>query len=515
MKKTKNNKGVTLLALVVTIIIILLLGTILLTTINNGKLISNTKEAVLTTELKNTEEALKLAYQRDETGSISFERTRASMENVVGSFNGYSIRDNNNDFPITIFVPAKYDNKVYRYIANRNGTVSSDILDEMVETGVSDIYVAWDEEYDMGEPTGRLNPTIIIKAASITQNYSESDAVKALNFFFEMQYDAYNAIKHINDNYIKVKGDQLESWIESLTSDESSRSNIKEFMGFIQMLDMKIPNESAEPGSPESEGKSILEMVEEEHLVASANNEAYTFGSLDDALTFINAHKMGYFKVGKVISTMANAESSDLSEEEWNQIYDFIEDTLSKNNISSIDGIIRAAKSIDFTQFGAPSEFNAGIASASNKVEEKRIRKGMSMGLIFGEAMTKATIGEELEFLSVIDKTIEDYVTKYTEMAKEIKSDPFDALMAAGEKNIAEFMGKTLTYNGLEVEINDSIFKNSSGYPKNEMYIYAALGIIPIRIENAFVDKNSTEEIKISFDNYSNSKTISEWDVLK
>ncbi len=511
MKKTKNNKGVTLLALVVTIIIILILGTILLTSFNNGKLIDKTKDAVLQTELKNTEEALKLSYQRNENGTVNFERTKSAMEEVLGKFDDYTIRDSD-DFPITIFVPAKYDNKVYRYVANRNGTITSDILDEIVETGVSDIYVAWDEDTDNGEPTGKLDATVIIKTANITPNYTESDAVDALNCFFEMQYDAYTMLNYINDNYIKVhsSNDTLESWINGLTNDEDIREDITGFVNTIQAFNMKFPVEDSSGNEEQSEGKSLLEIATEEHLFANAQNQAYTFSSLDDIFTFLNAHKLGYFKVFKIVDNMSGSSSSEESE----QIFNFIETTLKQKDISSLDNLVNAAKSVDLTQIGMQSETEDVIKAVADKFEANRMRKAMSMGLIFGEAMAKATIGGEIEFLGLIDSTVKSYTDKYAAMANSITSNPLDALILAGKNNIAEYMGKTLNFNGTEIEVDEDLFIDGSGNSEDEMYIWAALGIIPVNIRNANIDKNSTDKITISFDNYSNSKTINGWDIL-
>ena len=60
MKKIKQNKGITLVALIITIIILLILSGVAINAINNTNLIAKSESAVETSKKKTAEEIINL-----------------------------------------------------------------------------------------------------------------------------------------------------------------------------------------------------------------------------------------------------------------------------------------------------------------------------------------------------------------------------------------------------------------------------------------------------------------------
>ena len=116
----KNNKGVTLIALIITIIVLLILAGIGITMVvgQNG-ILSRAQEAKTTTAEKAAKEKVELsvsgAIARSNYGELTTENLKEEVRKYSGEITG-------NEFPVTVIIDGK------EYIVTSNGKVSKDTL---------------------------------------------------------------------------------------------------------------------------------------------------------------------------------------------------------------------------------------------------------------------------------------------------------------------------------------------------------------------------------------------------
>ena len=116
----KNNKGVTLIALIITIIVLLILAGIGITMVvgQNG-ILSRAQEAKTTTSEKAAKEKVELSVSGAIARSNYGELTIKNLEEEVGKYSG---EITGNEFPVTVIMDGK------EYVVSSNGKVSKDTL---------------------------------------------------------------------------------------------------------------------------------------------------------------------------------------------------------------------------------------------------------------------------------------------------------------------------------------------------------------------------------------------------
>ena len=112
----KNNKGVTLIALIITIIVLLILaGVVLLMIVGQNGILSRAQEAKVTTAEKGAKEKVELAVSgaiaRSNYGELTIGNLKEEVEKYGGTITG-------NEFPVTVIIDGK------EYIVTSNGRVS-------------------------------------------------------------------------------------------------------------------------------------------------------------------------------------------------------------------------------------------------------------------------------------------------------------------------------------------------------------------------------------------------------
>ncbi len=130
MKKSKEEKGITLIALAVTIIVMLILAGITITTlISEGGIINQAKKTRESSEIGKEKEQIKLAFQaqnieRFQYGiEITEENFKAALENVVG-VDKNEVLDAGDEFEVKFLESERY------YIVNKeDGTVELEIVE--------------------------------------------------------------------------------------------------------------------------------------------------------------------------------------------------------------------------------------------------------------------------------------------------------------------------------------------------------------------------------------------------
>ena len=116
----KNNKGVTLIALIITIIVLLILAGIGITMVAgpNG-ILSRAQEAKTTTAEKAAREKVDLsisgAIAKSNYGELTIKNLKEEVEKYGGEITG-------NEFPVTVIIDGK------EYVVSSNGKVSKDTL---------------------------------------------------------------------------------------------------------------------------------------------------------------------------------------------------------------------------------------------------------------------------------------------------------------------------------------------------------------------------------------------------
>ena len=116
----KNNKGVTLIALIVTIIVLLILaGVVLLMILGQNGILNRAQEAKVTTAEKVAKEKVELSVSGAIARSNYGELTIENLEEEVGKYSG---EITGNEFPVTVIIDGK------EYIVTSNGKVSKNTL---------------------------------------------------------------------------------------------------------------------------------------------------------------------------------------------------------------------------------------------------------------------------------------------------------------------------------------------------------------------------------------------------
>ena len=122
MKKnlTKNEKGITLVALIITIIILLILAVISIRAIKDGGILSKTQTAKEVYSGAEEEEKVKLAVQEaaiDGAGTVEKEHLEIAVKNQFKPRNT-QVNESKNDFLVTI------ENSENEYLVSKEGNVT-------------------------------------------------------------------------------------------------------------------------------------------------------------------------------------------------------------------------------------------------------------------------------------------------------------------------------------------------------------------------------------------------------
>ena len=128
----KNNKGVTLIALIITIIVLLILAGVGITMVTGQNGIMNrAKDAKEATALKSAEEKVNLATSGAIAKSNYGELTVENLRSEIANYQGEITEDTNGDFPVIVTVDGR-SFKVYKSgkVTKNGDTTASDIFDE-------------------------------------------------------------------------------------------------------------------------------------------------------------------------------------------------------------------------------------------------------------------------------------------------------------------------------------------------------------------------------------------------
>ncbi len=117
---TKNEKGITLVALIITIIVLLILAVVSIRAIKDGGILSKTQTAKETYSEAEEEEKVKLAVHEaaiDGTGNIEKEHLESAVKNQFKPRNT-QVNESNNDFLVTI------ENSENEYLVSKDGNIT-------------------------------------------------------------------------------------------------------------------------------------------------------------------------------------------------------------------------------------------------------------------------------------------------------------------------------------------------------------------------------------------------------
>ena len=118
----KNNKGVTLIALIITIIVLLILAGIgIRMVVGENGILSRAQEAKTTTAEKAAKEKVELSVSGAIAKSNYGELTIKNLKEEVGKYGG-TIKEEKTEFPVTVIMDGK------EYIVTSNGKVSKSTL---------------------------------------------------------------------------------------------------------------------------------------------------------------------------------------------------------------------------------------------------------------------------------------------------------------------------------------------------------------------------------------------------
>lgn len=135
--RTKNNNGITLIALVITIIVLLILAGVSIATLSgdNGVL-NRAKEAKEKTAIAEELEQVELAVSDARIGNLSEGKDfKTELENSVNkTYPGSTVTKNGDKYTITL------DNG-HKYKVNGNGTVEEIVVSEDLDLAVLEKYV--------------------------------------------------------------------------------------------------------------------------------------------------------------------------------------------------------------------------------------------------------------------------------------------------------------------------------------------------------------------------------------
>lgn len=149
MKKTKMQKGITLIALIITIIVLLIIAVVTIGSVRNSGIIGRSEEAKFKTEVGQIQEQLNL------------KKMEKMLDNIQQGVEGYNITIDTLD--ITDGLKSKYRDKLY---------ISSEGILYYQEENVTDQEIQWLQDLEIG---GYVAPTLFSIAKNVFDNQEEYD----------------------------------------------------------------------------------------------------------------------------------------------------------------------------------------------------------------------------------------------------------------------------------------------------------------------------------------------------
>ena len=162
MNKLKNNKGITLVALIITIIVLLILAMVSISLVMNGGIIGKSKTAVDKYSQEEVQEQIKLAYSEWQMGQYTGETQTASafiqskLNSIYGTGAVTSVTESNGTFEVTFANGKGYSYnvatgtaaKVVKWNDNGNNTFTHSETGQTVEVGDTVYYNSGVTEYE-------------------------------------------------------------------------------------------------------------------------------------------------------------------------------------------------------------------------------------------------------------------------------------------------------------------------------------------------------------------------------
>ena len=140
----KNNKGVTLIALIITIIVLLILaGVVLLMIVGQNGILNRAQEAKVTTAEKVAKEKVELSVSGAIARANYGELTIKNLKEEVGKYGG-TIKDDKTEFPVTVII----DEKEYEVSSDGSVSTTSSTKDTLASLKISNENIG--EYIDLG-----------------------------------------------------------------------------------------------------------------------------------------------------------------------------------------------------------------------------------------------------------------------------------------------------------------------------------------------------------------------------
>ena len=181
MSKLKNNKGITLVALIITIIVLLILAMVSINLVMNGGIIDKSKHAVDKYSQEEIQEQIKLAYSEWQMGQFTGVTQSAKdfmqekLRTTLGD-NGLTVKDSNGVLKVTLS-----NGKVFEYNVS-TGVAEEGLPEGKVKFGNQILGVGDQVNYD---------PTLNAPAGTTTYtSYSASNASSDKNSGRTSGYDS-------------------------------------------------------------------------------------------------------------------------------------------------------------------------------------------------------------------------------------------------------------------------------------------------------------------------------------
>ena len=217
-KLTKNEKGITLVALIITIIILLILAVVSIRAIKDGGILSKTQTAKETYSEAEEEEKVKLAVQEaaiDGAGTIEKEHLEIAVKNQFKPRNT-QVNESKNDFLVTI------ENSENEYLVSKEGNVT--------KKAPSNIRYVFGSE-------GQDSYIVILKNNNVFYategqklpwgTYATNVDVTTLSAYSENQYEIDDRIKALNSFILDDDG----TLAYAISNDKSTLYVIEHVMG--------------------------------------------------------------------------------------------------------------------------------------------------------------------------------------------------------------------------------------------------------------------------------------------
>lgn len=195
MKKTKLEKGITLIALIITIVILLILAVVTIGAIKNSKIITHAQDSSLIYEVARIEEALKLKIQEEKLGEVTGELPKTpdtieELEDYDGDYITYGIFFLELRYMIPKEIPFLNFNIYNDSEKNRGEIIAKDVI--ILPT---DIIIGGEGFYDIFGDEGvtkstPLNIDTTLGKRGIWNDIDEDDPIYDM-FFVDDNYNVY------------------------------------------------------------------------------------------------------------------------------------------------------------------------------------------------------------------------------------------------------------------------------------------------------------------------------------